>query len=476
VQRSSLTANALSWFTVVALVVASNGPLTTLVSWVPLGISMGNGIGLPGSYVLVGLIYFVFAAGFTAMSRHVTNAGAFYAYVSRGLGRPLGTGAAFMAIFGYIACTLICYAALGFFASLELEDLFAVKIPWWACAVSASIVVHYFAYRNVEFNGRVLLWLMLAEILLIICFDITMAVDGLRHGSLTWAPLSPHQVFTAGFGPSLVFVVSSYMGFETTAIYSEEVRDPGRSIPKATYAAIAIITLLYAGSSLLLIESYGTQAVIQRATLDPGTLWLGMTGRLMGTAFSHLTQLLLFTSLLAALISFNNATVRYWFALGRDGILWGTLARIHPRQHSAYRAAWFQSAVIWISLLICAASHAHPLTTIAPCLGVIASIGISAVQVLTSVAVVFFFRREAHPVSVWRATLAPVISALALSYLIYQMAVHVELLVGFGGLGVELLPWSSPAVALLGVGLAYYLKFRRPEVYGQLASLLSERH
>jgi hypothetical protein len=45
---------------VVALVVATNGPLTTLVSWVPLGIAMGNGIGLPGSYVVVGALYLIF--------------------------------------------------------------------------------------------------------------------------------------------------------------------------------------------------------------------------------------------------------------------------------------------------------------------------------------------------------------------------------------------------------------------------------
>jgi len=40
------------------------------------------------------------------MSRHITNTGAFYAYVTKGLGRPLGLGSASLAIFGYNAIQL----------------------------------------------------------------------------------------------------------------------------------------------------------------------------------------------------------------------------------------------------------------------------------------------------------------------------------------------------------------------------------
>ncbi|MGG7575379.1 hypothetical protein [Streptomyces sirii] len=41
----------------------------------------------PLGYLLSGLLLIVFAAGFTAMSRHVRNAGAFHASIGRGLGR-----------------------------------------------------------------------------------------------------------------------------------------------------------------------------------------------------------------------------------------------------------------------------------------------------------------------------------------------------------------------------------------------------
>jgi len=252
------------------------------------------------------------------------------------------------------------------------------------------------------------------------------------------------------------------------------VRNPVTAIPKATYVAILIITVLYSGSAALLIDVYGVDNVLLQAMASPGTLWFDMSKQIVGSVMSDITGVLLITSLLAALISFNNATVRYWFALGRDGILWTGLAIIHPRQKTAYIAGWWQSAIIVIAVLACAALRADPMRSVAPCLGIIASVGIAAVQLLTSVAVIFFFRREGHRISAWRSVVAPTLSAIGLCYLICQMIVHVELLVGFEAIWIKLLPWISPATAVIGVSFAYYLKWTRPSVYSRLGQLLRE--
>ena len=47
-------------------------------------------IGLPIAFVAMGLLLALFSVGYVAMSRHITNAGAFYTYVTHGLGRPAG--------------------------------------------------------------------------------------------------------------------------------------------------------------------------------------------------------------------------------------------------------------------------------------------------------------------------------------------------------------------------------------------------
>ena len=72
-------------------VLSAQAPLTGIGGALPLAVALGNGAGAPAAYLVVGLIIAVFAVGFIAMSRHVTDEGAFYAYIGRGLGRRLGT-------------------------------------------------------------------------------------------------------------------------------------------------------------------------------------------------------------------------------------------------------------------------------------------------------------------------------------------------------------------------------------------------
>lgn len=59
--------------------IAYAAPLAAMVSYAPLAIEPGNGIGAPGAWILAGAALALFAAGYAAMSRHITNAGAFYA-------------------------------------------------------------------------------------------------------------------------------------------------------------------------------------------------------------------------------------------------------------------------------------------------------------------------------------------------------------------------------------------------------------
>jgi amino acid transporter len=63
------------------------------------------------AFVAVALVLAVFAVGYVAMARHITNAGALYAYISRGLRRPAGVGAA-LALLAMVWSGLANYATL----------------------------------------------------------------------------------------------------------------------------------------------------------------------------------------------------------------------------------------------------------------------------------------------------------------------------------------------------------------------------
>ena len=102
-QSPNRLAGRLGPIAIVFMVVAAAAPLTVIAGTVPLGIAVGNGAAFPASYVVCTVVLLLFAVGFTAMARHIPGAGAFYTYITSGLGRHTGLGAAFLALLSYTA-------------------------------------------------------------------------------------------------------------------------------------------------------------------------------------------------------------------------------------------------------------------------------------------------------------------------------------------------------------------------------------
>lgn len=471
----SSASRPLNWILIVFFVLATNGPLTSLIGCVPYGVAYGNGIGISGSYFCVGLVYLLFAVGFTAMSRYMRNALALYAYVGRGLGQPMGVGAAFMAVASYFAVTLACYALLGYYISYFIHGLLGFQVPWWVSTLAAASVVHIFAIRNIQFNGAVLFVLMAIEIGLILIFNIKVASTGggVEHFGLT--PFSLSHVFDGKFGTSLVFVVVAYMGFETTVIYANDVRNPARSIPIATYMSVAVIMAIYVVSTWQMSNSFGYAKTVELAVKSPADLWFAATQIVLGKQMVVVTNALLITSMLAAIISFNNATVRYWYSLGRDGIALPWLGHLSAKKSLPIKAANMQSVIMALAIGLFAAYHIDPVMVIVPYMSIPSAIGIVCVQALTALSVIgFFVKRQQHDTNFIRWAVFPAVSFVGFGYFLYAMISNVSLMAGTSSLVVSILPWTTPGIAIAGTLYAVWLRRSRPTIYARLGHFLEE--
>ena len=90
--------------------------MATIVGAMPVAVALGDGTGFTGAYVLAGLVLLLFSVGYAAMSRHVTDAGAFYSYAARGLGPRPQSATAYVALVAYNAMAIALSVAFGFFA------------------------------------------------------------------------------------------------------------------------------------------------------------------------------------------------------------------------------------------------------------------------------------------------------------------------------------------------------------------------
>ncbi|GCB43767.1 APC family permease [Streptomyces sp. NL15-2K] len=465
---SSLRSGTLRAGDITFLVVSAAAPLTVMAGVAPFAILLG-GIGAPSGYLIAGAVLVLFAAGFTTMSRYVGNGGAFYAYVTRGLGRPAGVGSAALALLSYNAMQIGMYGLLATTVRDALQALWGVGVPWPVAALVGVAAVWFAGYRSIDFGARVLGVLLVAEAGILVVLAGGVLADGGAQG-IHFDSFTPGNAFTPGTGALLAFAFAAFVGFESTAIYRSEARRPERTIPRATYAAVGFLGLFYAFVVWIVVQAFGARGVMAAAAEDPAALFFTATTRYVGGWAADVMHVLIVTSVFAALLAFHNAINRYTHALAHEGVLPAALGRVHPRHRSPHIAGILQTALAALVVLGFAAAGADPYERLLLWVNTPGVVGIVLLQVLTAAAVPVFFRRISHTEGVWRAVVAPIAGAVLMGAALYLIIDKVELLTGAGtGTNAALLA-PVPLVFAVGVALAYRLRRTRPQVYEAFAA------
>ncbi len=464
----TLRAGSLGTAAVVLMVVAAASPLATVIGLVPLSIAFGNGIGTPGAYVLAALVLACFAAGYVAMSRDIANAGAFYAYVARGLGRPAGVAAALVAILAYVMVGTSLLGIFGFFAHDVIARHLSIDLPWEVWSAAALALASVLAFREITLSAGVLGVALVLEITLLLIFSVAVLLD-VGFAGFSLEVFSPSSIFAGAAGISLVYAFGSFIGFEGTAIYREEARDGRRTVRRATYAAIALIGGFYAITTWAAISAYGAEGAVEAATADPAGFVLAANERLLGPAANTILDILLVNSFFAAFLAFYNAIARYLFALGREGILPHWLAVTHPRHGSPYRAGFVGAAVIAAIAAAYAIAGQHPYLVLSTSTLGVGTLGLVTLQAATAFAAIRYLLRRpggASPATI-AATLVGGIGLTAAAVLIVD---NYGAFAGVDSPVLAKLPWLIPLAALAGLALASWRQRTSPQQYALLGA------
>jgi len=449
---------------IVFIVIAAAAPLAAIVGTVPLMFARANGSGVPGAFLLAGATLVLFALGYAAMARRIVNTGAFSTYVAYGLGRHAGVIAALVAVVAYDAQTVGIIGGFGFFTAL------GTGVPWWAAALGVVALVGVLGYRTVDLSARVLAVLMVAEIALLALLDVGI-LRRLGLGAFPLHAFAPGTVVTAGLPVAVLFSFSCFIGFESAALYAEETRDPRRSIPRATYTAVAVIGVFYALTAWLAVGAEGTagiEALAHRSSDDVGQLYFDLMTRYVGSWGTALLGVMVLTSLVAAVLATHNAATRYLFALGREGLLPRALGRLHERHRSPYRASTVQTAFNLLVVLVFALAGLDPYIGLASTMIGFGTLGIVALQAMAAFAVVAFFARRGAGRR-FSTGVAPLLGGLGLTAAVVLVATDFRLLTNSDAWALDALPALYGVVVVGGAGYAAWLRRHRPEVFDAVA-------
>jgi len=451
---------------IVAMVVAGAAPLAVVSLTVPIVITLGGSIAAPLLFAVAGVLLVLFSVGFTSMARHVRNSGAFYSYIQAGLGRFAGLGAATLALVSYFLLQVGLYAYVGISVTGAMDSYFSIDTPWWTWALAAFAMVSLLGYRDIELSSKVLIVALLGETATVLILDGAIFFTGGADG---WSaePFDPSLLTSGSPSLGLMFALFSFIGFEATAVFRNEARDPDRTIPRATYAAVISVATLYAISAFALVIGVGPSKALEVATTDPATMTPDLYLDYTGVVIHDLTTVLLISSTFACTLTFHNVLTRYQYTLGSLEVLPIKLATVHPQ----HRAPSFSS--LGVTIISGAMLVAMVLTGLDPVLEIYtwfsgaATLGLLTLMALTSVAVIAYFRIHDGGKNAFSTIVAPALAALSLMSVVIIGLINIELLIPSSGATATLLT-VLVASFVTGIIVAVRMKRTNPVAFERL--------
>ncbi|OAH13602.1 APC family permease [Streptomyces jeddahensis] len=468
---STLKPNALGVLGILFFVLSAQAPLTGIAGAAPISVAIGNGSGTPAAYVLAGAVVLLFSVGFVAMGRHVVDAGAFYTYIGKGLGRTAGAGSAGVALFAYCTIQAAMYGLYGATVSGLVAHHTGLDVPWWAWTLVTMAVVQALGAAGIEMGAKVLAVFVLAEFSILLLFGlVTLFKGGGPEGLGVANSFSPSAALQGAPGVAVMFAVASMFGFEATAIYGEEAREPKKTVPRATYLSVVVVTGFFALTSWMLISAYGASKAAGAAgkaleSGDASAFVFAPIAAQFGGWVNDVLPALLATSLFAGILTFHNSANRYLFSLSRDGLLPRRLCTVSTR-HSPWIAGCAQTVIALALVVPFALAGKDPVLTLFSWFSGLAVLAMMLLYLLTSVSVVVFFRRGRQDTRLWNTLIAPTLGALGLAGAIWLILDNFTTLIGGEARTALWLVLSVPAVMALGVITERVRRGRVPEAQG----------
>ncbi|ANT50175.1 APC family permease [Mesorhizobium amorphae] len=456
---NQLRRNSLGLIAVTFMVISAAAPLTGVAGAMPLAFMLGNGAGIPATFIFVTLVMLAFSAGYVAMSRHVTNAGAFYAYAARGLGGRTAGAVAVVALVAYNAMQFGLIGLLGGIAAGVFSEL-GLTLPWWGWSLLAIILVGILGYRQVDLSAKVLVVAVALEYLIVLIVDFAILAKGGDHG-LALNVFDPAAMFSGSLTAAILFCLGSFIGFEATTIYAEEARDPEKTIPRATYLSVLMIGIFFVFTTWLMIVGIGADKLVPtiQGYGDPSALFFDLAGRYVGGPVPTIAGILLVSSLFAALSAFHNYIARYSYVAGREGLLPAVFGRTHENHQSPHIGSVVQTAGALVVLAIFAGLKLDPILNMFTWISQVGTLGVLGMMTVTSLAVIVFFRKKQAGAPALSTVILPALSGLIMAALFVYIFLHFGDLTGTtgGALGI-ILPALIPAAAIVGYVLALRLE------------------
>ena len=295
------------------------------------------------------------------------------------------------------------------FGSFGIE--IAVRHGTWV-AVVACVLAVVLAYRRVDLAGKISTWLF-AGVMGTIAWVISTGIIHFNAGRAFDFPTDAFQLnhaFFLGLGSAMLIATYDYWGYYNICYLGAEVRDPGRTIPRAILFAILIIAAIYIVMNISILGVVPWRELDQSAASESRFYVIStMTQRVYGTHAGDIASLLIIFTAFASVFSVLLGVSRIPYAAALDGNFFHRFARLNPRGQ-------FPSvALLWMGGLTCVLC----VFRLADLVAALVVIRLMMQFILQALGVMIFRVRQPDRERPFRMWLYPIPALLALTGFVY---------------------------------------------------------
>lgn len=289
----------------------------------PALMSKNLGAAAPIAFVACAVAMSLFVTCFALAGSRVSLTGGLYAYAEVAFGRYVGfiTG-----LFFFTTAVLSVAAVVNFLAGTVAALVPSLGGPVGRIAIMVVVYggLAFINIRGVRSGARAVGVATIAKLIPLLLF-VAVGIFFIKPAAIAW----PGWPGGDALGTSVLLLLFAFFGVEVALIPSGEVKNPARTVPRAIYSALALTTTVYILIQLVAQGTLGA-ALAEKTTAplaESAATFLGNFGRLLLLGAATI-------SAFGFMASDVLSSPRILFALGRDGILPGWFAHVHPRFRS----------------------------------------------------------------------------------------------------------------------------------------------
>jgi APA family basic amino acid/polyamine antiporter len=325
--------------------------------------SVPSAVWFLGAWIAGGALAFAGAMAYAELAALRPKAGGEYVYLNAAFGRlaAFSTGwTSFVAGFtGAIAASAIVitfYLERFIPGASNSTPFFVIPLPFVPltfsrqtlvalAAIAAMSWIHIRGVGPGRVTGNVLAALKVSALLMFIALGFSIG-----SGSPSNLSASAGPVLWTSWLLALIPVMFTYSGWNAAGYIAEEVRDPGRNVPKAFALGTAAVIVIYLSLNMLYLYvlPVGALAQVKGSVLDV------VADRLLGARAGDIMGIVSIISLAASISAMTFAGPRVYYAMARDGLFFDAAARVHPRYRTP--AAAIAAQAVWAGLLVLSGS------------------------------------------------------------------------------------------------------------------------